>query len=283
MDVDLSTHLDALLPLVAPLLSGHSQLAIGSRLAPGARVVRSLKREIISRAYNLLLHLVLGTRVSDAQCGFKAMRADAARQLLPTVQDQAWFFDTEVLVQAQRAGMRIHEVPVDWVDDPDTRVELIPTALEDLRGVWRLSQDVRSFIAIGVLSTLAYVVCYTSFRTALPATIANALSQLLTAVANTAANRRFTFAANGNGAAARNHLDGLTAFGIALGLTTGAVGALHVLVPAANRITELAVLLIANVIATLVRFLLLRSWIRPRAPHTNLPSRPILRVDQETA
>jgi putative flippase GtrA len=283
MDVDLSTDLDALLPLVAPLLSGHSQLAIGSRLAPGARVVRSLKREIISRAYNLLLHLVLGTRVSDAQCGFKAMRADAARQLLPTVQDQAWFFDTEVLVQAQRAGMRIHEVPVDWVDDPDTRVELIPTALEDLRGVWRLSQDVRSFIAIGVLSTLAYVVCYTSFRTALPATIANALSQLLTAVANTAANRRFTFAANGNGAAARDHLGGLTAFGIALGLTTGAVGALHVLVPAANRITELAVLLIANVIATLVRFILLRSWIRPRATHTSLQSRPVLRVSEETA
>jgi putative flippase GtrA len=283
MDVDLSTDLDALLPLVAPLISGHSQLAIGSRLAPGARVVRSLKREIISRAYNLLLHLMLGTRVSDAQCGFKAMRADAARQLLPTVQDQAWFFDTEVLVQAQRAGMRIHEVPVDWVDDPDTRVDLIPTALEDLRGVWRLSQDVRSFIAIGALSTLAYVVCYASFRTALPATIANALSQLLTAVGNTAANRRFTFAANGNGAAARNHLGGLTAFGIALGLTTGAVGALHVVVPAANRMTELAVLLIANVIATLVRFLLLRSWIRPRAPHTNLPSRPILRVHQETA
>src|SRR5205823_9032804 len=93
MDIDLSTDLDALLPLVAPLISGHSDVAIGSRLAAGARVHRGVKRELISRAYNLLLHVVLGTRVRDAQCGFKAARADAAQRLLPLVEDQAWFFD----------------------------------------------------------------------------------------------------------------------------------------------------------------------------------------------
>jgi glycosyltransferase involved in cell wall biosynthesis len=138
MDVDLSTGLEALLPLVAPLLSGHSDVSIGSRLAPGARVLRERKREVISRGYNLLLRTALRTRFRDAQCGFKAVSARAARILLPLVQDDSWFFDTELLVLAQRMGMRIHEVPVDWVDDPDSRVDIVPTALEDLRGVWRL-------------------------------------------------------------------------------------------------------------------------------------------------
>ena len=267
MDIDLSTDLDALLPLIAPLVSGHSDVAIGSRLAPGARVIaRGFKRELISRTYNLLLHLVLGTRVRDAQCGFKAMRADAARQLLPEVVDEAWFFDTELLVRAQRTGMRIHEVPVDWTDDPDSRVDVISTAIEDLRGVCRLSDQLRSFLLIGVLSTLAYIACYAAFRLALPATLANALSQLLTALANTAANRRFTFDGSGNGAAARDHLGGLTAFGLALSLTTGAIAGLHLVAPGASRLTELAVLLVANLIATVVRFLLLRTWIAPARP-----------------
>ncbi len=125
MDVDLSTDLRALLPLVAPLLSGHSDVAIGTRLAHGARVVRGPKRELISRSYNAILHTVLRARFSDAQCGFKAVRADALARLLPEVQDQGWFFDTELLVLAQRRGLRIHEVPVDWVDDPDSRVDIV--------------------------------------------------------------------------------------------------------------------------------------------------------------
>ena len=137
-DVDLSTDLDALLPLVAPLISGHSQVSIGSRLARGARVTRGPKREFISRSYNLILRIVLRVGFRDAQCGFKAMRADVARALLPQVRDQAWFFDTELLVLAERAGLRVHEVPVDWVDDPDSRVAIGSTALADLRGVWRL-------------------------------------------------------------------------------------------------------------------------------------------------
>ena len=138
MDVDLSTDLHALLPLLAPLLSGHSELAIGTRLTAGARVQRSLKRELISRAYNRLLHLVLGARFSDAQCGFKAVRADVARDLVPLIGDQEWFFDTELLILAQRRGLRIHEVAVDWIEDRDSRVEIVSTALGDLRGVLRL-------------------------------------------------------------------------------------------------------------------------------------------------
>jgi hypothetical protein len=138
MDVDLSTDLAALLPLVAPLLSGHSDVAIGTRLHRAARVRRSHKRELISRSYNHLLRILLRARFSDAQCGFKAIRRDAARDLLPLVQDQQWFFDTELLVLAQWRGLRVHEVPVDWVEDPDSRVDIASTALEDLRGVARL-------------------------------------------------------------------------------------------------------------------------------------------------
>jgi glycosyltransferase involved in cell wall biosynthesis len=141
MDVDLSTDLDALLPLVAPLLSGHSDVAIGSRMAPGARVRRSLKREIISRSYNVILRSALGSRVSDAQCGFKAMRADVARALLPLVKDDSWFFDSELLVLAEHVGLRIHEVPVDWVEDADSRVDIVTTARDDLRGIWRLRRQ----------------------------------------------------------------------------------------------------------------------------------------------
>lgn len=138
MDVDLSTDLSALMPLVAPVVSGHSDLAIGSRLAPSSRVIRSPKREFVSRAHNLLLRGVLGARYSDAQYGFKAVRADVARELLPLVADTGWFFDTELLVIAQWVGLRIHELPVDWIDDPHSRVEIVPTAIQDLKGCWRL-------------------------------------------------------------------------------------------------------------------------------------------------
>lgn len=138
MDVDLSTDLSGLYPLVASLMSGHSDVAIGSRLANGSHVIRGRKRDVISRTYNHLLRSGLGVKFTDAQCGFKAIRADVARELLPLVEDTAWFFDTELLVLAVRAGLRIHEVPVDWYDDPDSRVDVVATARDDLRGMWRM-------------------------------------------------------------------------------------------------------------------------------------------------
>ncbi len=194
MDVDLSTDLNALLPLVAPLISGHSDLAIGSRLRHGSRVVRGPKREVISRGYNLLVKGALRTRFSDAQCGFKAIRRDVAREVLPLVEDDAWFFDTELLVLAERAGLRIHEVPVDWVDDPDSRVDILRTAYDDVRGIARLGRNlvtgrlplaevserlgrasadagagrlgmqVSMFALVGIASTLAYAVLYLLLR-----------------------------------------------------------------------------------------------------------------------
>jgi glycosyltransferase involved in cell wall biosynthesis len=141
MDVDLSTNLRCFLPLLAPLLSGHSELAIGSRLLPGSRIRRQPRREILSRGYNVLVHLAFRTRFSDAQCGFKAMTRNAAQRLLPLVRDESWFFDTELLLLAERLGYRIFEVPVDWIEDLDSRVDIPRTALDDLRGLWRVRRQ----------------------------------------------------------------------------------------------------------------------------------------------
>jgi putative flippase GtrA len=282
MDVDLSTDLAALLPLVAPLLSHHSDLAIGSRLARGAHVVRGPKRELISRSYNRLLHTALATRFSDAQCGFKAIRADRARELLPLVKDRAWFFDTELLVLAERAGFRIHEVPVDWIDDDDSRVDIVATAAADLRGVLRLVRDlgagrvplpafrghapsfaaqVLRFGAVGVASTAAYLLLYLGLRVGMPAQAANALALLTTAIANTAANRRLTFAIRGRGRAVTHQAQGLLVFGLALGVTSGSLALLHAFAGRPAKTAEIAVLVSANLVATVLRFVLLRGWV----------------------
>ena len=291
MDVDLSTDLAALAPLVAPLISGHSDLAIGTRLGRGSRVVRGAKREFISRCYNLILKSTLAARFSDAQCGFKAIRADVAHRLLPHVADTGWFFDTELLVLAERSGLRIHEVPVDWVDDPDSRVDITATATADLKGIGRLLRgfangsipvntiaaqlgssrqsaapgsllrQVVRFGAVGVVSTLAYLLLFTALRAGVGAQAANLIALLVTAVGNTAANRRFTFGIAGSGNAARHHLEGLTVFGIALTITSGSLGLLHVVAPVPHRGVELAVLVVANLLATAVRFVLLRGWV----------------------
>jgi putative flippase GtrA len=292
MDVDLSTDLNALLPLVAPLMSRHSDVAIGTRLAPGSRVIRGPKREIISRCYNLLLHATLGVGFSDAQCGFKAIRADQARHLLPLVRDTSWFFDTELLVLAERAGLRIHEVPVDWVDDPDSRVHIVNTAMADLRGIarmaagltrgsikvprlrddgpagprTRLAWQLPRFIGIGVASTLAYTVLYLALRTFLPALTANLLGLLLTAIGNTAANRRLTFGIRGRVGAAAHQARGLIAFAAGLLLTSGSLMALHAGDPHAGKAAEVAVLVAANLVATMSRFVLYRAWVFGDSP-----------------
>jgi putative flippase GtrA len=280
MDVDLSTDLRALLPLVAPLLSGHSDLAIGTRLAHGARVVRGPKRELISRAYNRVLHATLRARFSDAQCGFKAARADALAGLLGAVRDDGWFFDTELLVLAQRRGLRIHEVPVDWIDDPDSRVDIVRTAVEDLRGVARLAADgpVARFLAVGVASTLAFALLFLALRSPLGAAGANAIALALTAIGNTAANRRLTFGVRGRRGLVRHHLGGALVFLLTLGLTMGALGVLRGLEPDPVRALELAVLVVASTVATITRYVALSTWVFARgrrAPRTPAGATPI--------
>jgi putative flippase GtrA len=308
LDVDLSTDLNALLPLLAPVLSGHSDVAIGTRLATGARVIRGPRREIISRCYNLLLHASLGTRFSDAQCGFKAIRADTARALLPLTTDAGWFFDTELLVLAERAGLRIHEVPVDWIDDADSRVNVIGTALADLRGIARLGAglalgrikvpelgqaappgarpgpaaagrgpagwpaQLARFVVVGALCTVAYVLLYLLLRGSMGAQAANAISLLATAIANTTLNRRLTFGIRGRRHAARHQVRGLIAFGVGLALTSGGLAVLHAATASPSRATEVAVLIAANLAATVVRFALYRRWVfrgpaRPTPKH----------------
>jgi putative flippase GtrA len=285
MDIDLSTDLDALLPLVAPLVSGHSDVAIGSRLASAARVVRGPRREAISRSYNLLLKGVLRAGFSDAQCGFKAVRADVARRLLPLVEDDAWFFDTELLVLAEHNGLRIHEVPVDWVDDPDSRVDVVRTATDDLRGVlrvlrrtWRgeatlpaagpvevatpdhlVSQLVR-FSSIGVVSTVLFGVLFALLRAPLGPALAVVAAMATCTVANTAANRRLTFALRGR-TDRRRHL----AAGMGLGLLPLALslGSLAVVEAAGmtSLVPQLVAVTAANACGSLLRFVALRSWV----------------------
>ena len=141
MDVDLSTNLWSFLPLIAPLASGHSDLAIGSRLLKGAMVTRQWKREVISRCYNLLIKAMFGNDFSDAQCGFKAVKRSVAQELLPSIEDGEWFFDTELLLLAEERGYRISEVPVDWVEDLDSRVDVTSTALKDVKGLLRVRAE----------------------------------------------------------------------------------------------------------------------------------------------
>jgi glycosyltransferase involved in cell wall biosynthesis len=141
MDVDLSTNLWSFLPLVAPLATGHSDLAIGSRLLRGAMVTRQWKRELISRCYNLSIKVAFGNGFSDAQCGFKAIKRSVAQELLPWVKDNEWFFDTELLLLAEERGYRISEVPVDWVEDLDSRVDITSTALKDVKGLLRVRTE----------------------------------------------------------------------------------------------------------------------------------------------
>ena len=304
VDEDLSTDLRALPPLIAPLLSGHSDVAIGTRLSSNSRVVRGPKREFISRSYNFLLRRYLGVSFSDAQCGFKAMRHDVAEQVLPHVHDTGWFFDTELLVIAERAGLRIHEVPVDWVDDSQSSVDIAGTALEDLKGMVRVGRSIATgkipleriyaelgrhpleaarvpsffgqvvrFAAVGVASTIAYALLYLLFQLALPGQLANFLALLVTAIANVTANRRFTFGVRGRRGVVRHQFQGLIVFGIAWGITSGSLALLHLLRPDASSLLSLAVLTAANLLATLVRFLLFRLWVfRPqRQPADPIP------------
>jgi putative flippase GtrA len=263
MDVDLSTDLRALLPLLAPLISGHSDVAIGTRLGRGSRVTRSPKRELISRVYNGILRVTLGARFSDAQCGFKAVRADVARELVPRIRDEGWFFDTELLVLAQRERLRIHEVPVDWVEDTDSRVAILSTAVADLRGVARLlrSSRIACFAAIGLASTAAYALLYLLLLGPLPAGAANVVALALTAVANTAANRRITFGRKGRAGVVRDQAQGAFVFLATVAITSGALLILDLIDRRPARVLEVAVLVVASTLATVVRYIGLRFWV----------------------
>ena len=289
MDVDLSTSLPALLPLVAPLLSGHRDVAIGSRLARGAHVVRGPRRELISRAYNLLLKLTLRGRFSDAQCGFKALTRDAAQRLLPLVEDNEWFFDTELLVTAERLGLRIGEVPVDWVDDPDSRVHIVATAADDLRGVWRMlfrrpkgpppvgsnevpTDQLMRFGGVGVVSTLGYLFLFVAWRPLLGALGANAVAMALATLFNTAVHRELSHNTDGLARRGRMAVVAGALYLISLACTTAGLLVAQWAAPD-SLLWELVALTAANTFAAVFRFSVLRAWIfRPSARPVGSPA-----------
>jgi glycosyltransferase involved in cell wall biosynthesis len=282
MDVDLSTDLGGLLPLVAPLLSGHSDVSIGSRFANGAHVLRGARREVVSRLYNvLLLRGALRPRFTDATCGFKAARRETAQALLPLVRDEQWFFDTEFLILAERNGFRIHEVPVDWVDDSDSRVHVASVAKEDLRGVFRLirnratgqdrlmhlsgtgnhlhsSQSTR-YASVGIVSTIAYLAVFFLLRDRLGTYAANVIALAISTIGNTIAHAIFTFGPR-SGVSMRQVA---TAGG--LGFVTGVALTTLVLVlentfGVFNASSEVVAILIGIIASAFVRLTLLRSF-----------------------
>ncbi|MBI5087513.1 MAG: glycosyltransferase [Actinobacteria bacterium] len=298
MDVDLSTGLDALLPLVAPLVTGHSDLAIGSRLAPGATVARGPRREIISRTYNVILRVVFANRFRDAQCGFKAIRTDVARLLVPAVADDGWFFDTELLLVAEHNGLRVHEVPVDWVDDPDSRVQVRRTAADDLRGVWRvgrsflrgggkvdlgplrraplrddMGRQVVSFAAVGALSTAVSLGLFLLLHRFVHPIAANIIALAATAVANAWANRRFTFGHRSRVDRARHYTAAATMLATAIGVSSGL---LALTLWAGGGIVAQSLTLVAAWGLTAVgRFALLRAWVF-RDPPAEVTARSVI-------
>jgi glycosyltransferase involved in cell wall biosynthesis len=138
MDIDLSTELEYLSTLIQPILDGDASLSIGNRLSKESTIQRSLRREFISRSYNLMLKIFLRAKCDDAQCGFKAIDGTLGRELMIQVKDNEWFFDTELLILAQRQGLKIAQIPIKWVEDSDSRVSIISTAIKDLQGIVRL-------------------------------------------------------------------------------------------------------------------------------------------------
>jgi putative flippase GtrA len=289
MDVDLSTGLSALLPLVAPLLSRHSDIAIGSRLAPGAAVARGPQREFISRTYNRMLRTVFLNRFRDAQCGFKAIRTDIARVLLPLVEDDEWFFDTELLLLAEHNGLRVHEVPVDWIDDPDSRVHIGSTVRQDLRGMWRMfrafakgkkqaplgelararidddfGRHLVGFAFVGLMSTAACLALFLLLRGPLDTIGANLVAFTITSMVNVWANRRYTFGHRGRSDRAHQYVTAAVVWAIGVGLSTTALA----LVVAADGglAAEVGALVGVWAVMALARFTLLRSWVFRKRP-----------------
>ena len=274
-DVDLSTDIAALEPLV-DAVAGGADLAIGSRLAPGSDVTRGAKRELVSRTYNQIVQMITRAGFTDAQCGFKALRADVARRLLPEVENENWFFDTELLLLAEHHGLRIAEIPVHWIDDPASTVDIRQTAMEDLRGLVRLtrrlfgerqSTDARlqrefvSFALVGATTTVVHVVLFLLWREALGSLAANALALAVATPLNTALNRLVTFDVHGRRRLLRDHLQAGVIFLAGLGATSMALVTFGELWPDRPALIGVLALLAANATVTLARFLLLRAWV----------------------
>jgi glycosyltransferase involved in cell wall biosynthesis len=141
MDVDLSTNLESLPPMIHALAHDGYDIGTGSRLMKGANTERSFKRELISRTYNIMIKAMFFTKFSDAQCGFKAVTRNVVSTVIPVVEDNVWFFDSELLIISEKCGLRIFDVPVKWIEDLDTRVKIVSTATDDIKGLLRVKRN----------------------------------------------------------------------------------------------------------------------------------------------
>jgi hypothetical protein len=299
MDVDLSTSLSALLPLAGSVLSGHSDLAVGTRLAPGSRVVRGPKRELVSRAYSHLVSFCLRSHVSDFQCGFKAMRQTRALQILPLIEDEGWFFDTELIVTAERLGIRVSETPVDWTDDPESSVHILRTTLENLGGIWRMAwsraprrrpaarpsvpsppdqasaDQLLSFAGVGVLSTLSYLLLFAVGWSTLGPWLANAGALAFCTLVNTALHRSLARLSRGDMASISGQPTFVTVvavlYAMSLVATTAAIALANVLA-GPSLVGDALAATLASCGAALLRFSLLRGWAFPPAAAAAAPA-----------
>jgi putative flippase GtrA len=245
----------------------------------------------------MLLRLTHGAQFRDAQCGFKAARAEVVRPLLQRVEDNTWFFDTELLLLAEHNGLRVLEIPVDWVEDVDSRVNVTGTAATNLRGLIRMvwtklsgGADIAElppraepnavhpdavlavrdtprlrhlvmFSVIGLMATVTTLVLYTVFRTWWPPLAANLVAMTLSLLLNTEANRRLTFRDRPRGPLVLVHLQSLVVFALYCGFTSGALLVLDAVADRPSRLVELVVLLASSALGTLGRFVLLNTWI----------------------
>jgi len=269
MDVDLSTGLSAILPLVASLASGHSDISVGTRLSSGSRIRRSVKREVISRAWHWFLRRTVGLNSTDTTCGFKAVWAESVRPLLEKVNDDGWFFDTELILLAEYHGLRVTEVPVDWVEDADSRVRIGRTALADLLGLARVIRvvsagepivrriDLRWYALIGAISTVAHLGLYLWLRTMWPVALANLGALAIVGMCNTEAHRRWTFNQHPH---VRLHLRALLV--TAIGYTTSTLA----LVATAPFGLDPVALIAASALTMVLRLALLNRWVFTGAP-----------------
>lgn len=277
--------------MVEVIRSGIADVAIASRLLPGLAISRGVKREVISRCYNRLLRVSLGVGYSDAQCGFKAMSAKSAKMLLPLVEDTEWFFDTELLTRAEWAGLRIHEFGTDWVDDPNSSVDVLSTAWSDVRGILRLRRSTRNsseislginevpapntgaqilhFIDVGIVSTLLYAVLFLCGVQMLSPAVANLGALLISTVANTGLNRRHTFGVRAPHHGLAAQVKGLAAFALCLAFTSAGLALTSGFTGPLATFGTLTVLTLANLLATIVRFVLLRTWVFAISAHRN--------------
>ncbi|MEU5883687.1 glycosyltransferase [Spirillospora sp. NPDC047279] len=295
MDAGLSTGPSALPRLVAPLAGGHSEIAVGSRLSPGTRAARRWRRAAVSRAYNALLRLAFDTRSTDAACGFKAARSDVAHTLLPRVADDGWFFDTELLLLGEYNGLRIHEVPVGWEDDPGSRDGVARLVVQNVKGVLRTAREISTgrgaiprrssrarrwpsapalsgrgtrlakllpFALIGIASADAHLASYLLLRTWWEPAAANLVAAALAFFPNAEANRRWTFRRPA-GSPLRVLSRAAMLFLLTYASTSGAV----LLIPAGAGLgAEAAALVAGAALTTAFRFTALDRWVFARPP-----------------